>query len=246
MSITYANGTAQQYTYNPLGEATQFLNANGQAIGYTYNADGLVATETFADGTSYTYTYNVHGNLTSATDAQGNVTTFVYGDSSNPDLLTEVEYPDGTWLKFSYNVVGQRTQSVDQTGFTVNYTYDSLGRLSELTDGSGNLIVQYTYDTAGNLIQKDNGNGTARSTPTTATAMCSASPTMRQCQRSGQLVRRLHLRCARQRPDRHQPGRRVGLHLRRRQPAHWRGLHCAGANCDRIFCQIKAVWILTL
>ena len=35
-----------------------------------------------------------------------------------------------------------------------------LGRLSELTDGSGNLIVQYTYDAAGNLIQKDNGNGT--------------------------------------------------------------------------------------
>jgi RHS repeat-associated protein len=75
-------------------------------------------------------------------------------------LLTEVEYPDGTFLKFSYNVIGQRTQSVDQTGFTVNYTYDSLGRLSELTDGSGNLIVQYTYDAAGNLIQKTNGNGT--------------------------------------------------------------------------------------
>ena len=35
-----------------------------------------------------------------------------------------------------------------------------LGRLSELTDGSGNLIVQYTYDAAGNLIQKDMGNGT--------------------------------------------------------------------------------------
>ncbi len=35
-----------------------------------------------------------------------------------------------------------------------------MGRLSELTDGSGNLIVQYTYDAAGNLIQKDNGNGT--------------------------------------------------------------------------------------
>ena len=97
-------------------------NANGQAIGYTYNAHGLVATETFADGTSYSYTYNSQGNLTSATDAQGNDTTFIYGDPSNPDLLTEVDYPDGTWLKFSYNIIGQRTQSVDQTGFTVNYS----------------------------------------------------------------------------------------------------------------------------
>jgi RHS repeat-associated protein len=159
-SITYANGTGQQYSYNPLGEATQFVNANGQAIGYTYNNQGLVATETFADGTSYSYTYDGYGNLTSAKDAQGNVTTFVYGNPTNPDLLTEVEYPDGTWLKFSYNALGQRVQSLDQTGFTVNYTYDSLGRLSELTDGSGNLIVLYTYDAAGNLVQKDDGNGT--------------------------------------------------------------------------------------
>ena len=30
---------------------------------------------------------------------------------------------------------------VDQTGFTINYSYDAAGRLAELTDGSGNLIV---------------------------------------------------------------------------------------------------------
>jgi len=160
LSITYANGTTQSYSYNPLGEATQYLNARGQAVGYTYNAQGLVATESFADGTSYTYTYNPLGNLTSATDAQSNTTSFIYGNPANPNLLTEVDYPDGTWLKFSYNNIGQRTHSVDQTGFTVDYSYDALGRLSELTDGSGNRIVLYTYDNAGSLIQKDMGNGT--------------------------------------------------------------------------------------
>ena len=35
-----------------------------------------------------------------------------------------------------------------------------LGRLSELTDGSGNLIVQYTYNNLGQLAKKLNGNGT--------------------------------------------------------------------------------------
>ena len=160
LSITYANGTQQQYSYNPLGEATQYLDARGQAIGYTYNADGLVTQATFSDGTSYSYTYDNLGNLTSATDSQGNVTTYLYANPSNPTLLTKVEYPDGTYLAFTYNVIGQRTQSVDQTGFTVNYAYDAIGRLSKLTDGSGNLIVQYTYNAAGNLIQKDMGNGT--------------------------------------------------------------------------------------
>ena len=62
MSITYANGTEEQFNnYNPLGEAAQFVNANGQAIGFTYNSQGLVATENFADGSSYSYTYDVHG-----------------------------------------------------------------------------------------------------------------------------------------------------------------------------------------
>ena len=49
---------------------------------------------------------------------------------------------------------------VDQTGFTVNYAYDAVGRLSQLTDGSGNVIVTYTYDADGRLSQKTNGNGT--------------------------------------------------------------------------------------
>ncbi len=160
LSVAFANGTQQSSTYDPLGQATSFIDADGDAIGYAYDADGLVTKETFADGTSYSFTYNVQGNMTSARDADGNVTTFIYSDSDNAELLTEVEYSDGTWLKFTYNIVGQRTQSEDQSEFTVNYIYDALGRLSELTDGDGDLIVLYTYDAAGNLIQKDNGNRT--------------------------------------------------------------------------------------
>ena len=49
---------------------------------------------------------------------------------------------------------------MDQSGYTINYSYDALGRLAELTDGSGNLIVQYTYNSLGQLQEKLNGNGT--------------------------------------------------------------------------------------
>jgi RHS repeat-associated protein len=165
LSVTYANGAAQQYTYNPLGEATQFINANGQTITYAYNAGGELTQKRFADGTSLSYTFDQFGNVTSATDTLGNVTHLVYagaddGDPTDPALLSEVMYPDGSFLKFFYNSGGQRVQSVDQTGFTVNYSYDNAGRLSRLTDQSGNLIVQYTYDADDRLMQKDNGNGT--------------------------------------------------------------------------------------
>lgn len=36
----------------------------------------------------------------------------------------------------------------------------SLGRLSALTDASGNTVVSYFYDAAGRLNKKVNGNGT--------------------------------------------------------------------------------------
>ena len=157
LSTTYANGTSQSSTFDPEGDATSFLNADGQAIQYAYNSSGQITTETFADGSKYTFTYDSLGDMLTATDATG-TTAFTYDPTT--ELLTKVAYPDGTSLAFTYNAGGQRTSMVDQTGFTVKYAYDADGRLSELTDGGGHMIVAYTYDADGRLSRKTNGNGT--------------------------------------------------------------------------------------
>ena len=157
LTTTYANGTSQSSTYDPEGNATSFLNANGQPINYTYNAAGQVLTESFSDGSQYVYNYDADGNMLTATDATGTI-TFTYDPTT--ELLTKVAYPSNLSLTFTYNAAGQRTSMVDQTGFTTNYTYDSVGRLSMLTDGNGNVIVTYTYDADGRLSEKVNGNGT--------------------------------------------------------------------------------------
>ncbi len=157
LSTAYADGTSSTSTFNPLGEPVSFLNQNSQAITYNYNTAGQLTKEGFADGTSYAYTYDAHGNLLTAVDATG-TTTFTY---DSKDELTEVVYPGSLYLKFTYNADGQRTQMVDQTGFTTNYQYDTAGRLSGLTDGSGAAVVTYTYDAVGRLSKKVNGNGTS-------------------------------------------------------------------------------------
>ncbi len=156
IGITYPDGSGQQYQYNALGQVTQFTNRNGQVIAYSYFPNGLLKSETLPDGSQDTFTYDNHRNLVSMTDSTG-TTTFTF-DSA--DRLTKVTYPNGSFLAYTYNSVGQRIQMTDQTGYTVNYQYDALGRLTKLTDASGNLIVSYTYDAAGRLSSKQFGNGT--------------------------------------------------------------------------------------
>jgi YD repeat-containing protein len=160
LSTTYPDGSVGASIFNPLGEPISFVNRNGQAIASAYNANGQLKQETFPDGGSFAYTFDSHGNLLTATDATG-ATTFTYNAA---DELTNVTYPDGTFLLFTLDAAGRRIQMVQGVGatrFTVNYHYDAAGRLSGLTDGSGNPIVTYTYNAAGQLTRKDNGNGTS-------------------------------------------------------------------------------------
>jgi RHS repeat-associated protein len=153
---TNPDGTTQQYAYNSLGEATSSTDPDGQTITYAYNTNGQLTTENLPGGTSNTYAYDSHGNILTA-DGPGGDWSFNYNSQNLPTTIVE---PYGT-LTVQYGIDGNVTQIVDQTGFTVNYVYDAVGRLSKLTDGSGDLIESYTYDPAGNVISETKGNGTS-------------------------------------------------------------------------------------
>ncbi len=170
LSITFPDGTQQSFSYDPLGNMTETIEQDGDPVNYLYNAQGLVTEESFSDGTGESFTYDAQGNMLTAEtfDATGTLTgttTVTYNtDAQGQDIgseLASITYPNLLNLKFSYNAAGQRAQSVDQDGFTVNYTYNVLGQLSELTDGSGNLIVRYSYNNLNELVNKLNGNGTS-------------------------------------------------------------------------------------
>ena len=153
---TNPDGTTQQYVYNALGEVTSSTDPDGQTITYAYNANGQLTSENLPGGTSYTYTYDSRGNMLTA-DGPGDDWSFTYNSANLPTSIVE---PFGT-LTVQYDIDGNVTQIVDQTGFTENYNYDAVGRLSEVTDGSGNLIESYAYDPAGNLSSETKGNGTS-------------------------------------------------------------------------------------
>jgi RHS repeat-associated protein len=162
LNITYPGGEQQSFTYDPLGNLSETVLQNGDPISYQSNAQGLVTQETFANDSSQTFAYDPHGNLLTAKtfNTSGTLTGTTTLTCNSANELTSITYPNGQHLDFTYDAAGQRTKSVDQDNFTVNYTYDTLGRLSQLTDNSNNLIVQYTYNNLGQLSRKDNGNGT--------------------------------------------------------------------------------------
>jgi RHS repeat-associated protein len=155
-TITYADGSAEQFSYDPLGNLTEAVNRREQPLRYTYDSRGLVTRKDYADGSHVDFTYDDRGNLLTATDARG-TTTLQYDGA---DRLLRITYPNGRFLQFTYDTGGRRSRMVDQSGFTVNYIYDAAGRLKGLTDGQNQTIVNYIYDDAGRLARKELGNGT--------------------------------------------------------------------------------------
>ena len=94
LSMTYPDGSAEQFQYDPEGNMTETIDQKGNPTHVTYNAFGQATTELFADGTSTTFTYDAHGNMVTATDASGK-STLSYNAA---DELTEVAYPGGRFL----------------------------------------------------------------------------------------------------------------------------------------------------
>jgi RHS repeat-associated protein len=156
LAIRHPGGGTESFVYDPTGGLVETTNRRGNAIQYLTNTDGQVMRRLFADGSHTDYAYDAHGNLATAADASG-TTTLTYLPN---DRLQKITYPDGKFLQFTYDVGGRRATSVDQDGFKTAYVYDAAGRLAQLLDGTGAVLVKYTYDKAGREARKDNANGT--------------------------------------------------------------------------------------
>ncbi|WP_082166691.1 RHS repeat-associated core domain-containing protein [Nocardiopsis sp. RV163] len=108
---------------NP-AKPTSFTGPDGNELSFTYDEAGNMvrARSEAEDITVAAMNYHHNGTVSSATDARGNRTTYSYDDVGN---MTGMSEP---------GPVGE-----------TSYTYDSLSRLTSVTDGNG-VRLEYGYD----------------------------------------------------------------------------------------------------
>jgi RHS repeat-associated protein len=148
VTVVAAGGATSTKTYdsdgNQIGQSDPLLHATT----YGYDAQDRPVSSTDPASRTTSYGHDPAGNLTSMTDPTGRITTYGYDPANR---RTTVTYSDGATpnVSYTYTPAGQRASMVDGTG-TTTYTYDSLDRLTALTNGAAQHSG-YAYDLSGHL-----------------------------------------------------------------------------------------------
>lgn len=154
-SITYPDGSHEDWTYDGQGNRVSWTNRRRQTITYTNDVLGRVMARRYPDGVVHTFNYDAQGNLAGYTDPLGATTQGFDADGR----LAKITYPGNRWLGYTYDIAGRRASMTNELGYATYYHYDVRGRLERLTDERGSNIVVYAYDTAGRMALKTLGNG---------------------------------------------------------------------------------------
>jgi fibro-slime domain-containing protein/RHS repeat-associated protein len=155
--IDYFDGQAVLFSYSPTGLRQTVTDSRG-VTSYSYDARDRLTGITTPSGQAIAYSFDMAGNRLSMITSAG-VTTFGY-DANN--RLATVTEPGVGPASYVYDNAGRRTQLNLPNGVTVNYTYDSLNRLTGITQQlGGTILTSYAYqlDPVGNRLSLTEADG---------------------------------------------------------------------------------------
>lgn len=144
------------FHYDGGNRIVRLERADGSEIVYTRDARGAVTGIDYPSGSDIAYTYDPIGNLVSV--GYGDEWNATYTYDENGRLIT-IDNPSRNILQtYEYDPAGRRQRiAVSQDGnilYDISKTFDMVGRLSRVTDQTGDPIdVVYDYDAAGRLIE---------------------------------------------------------------------------------------------
>jgi RHS repeat-associated protein len=148
-------GAASSTTYDAVGNPVSVMDNNGKTTTFTYDSLNRLLQETpdpSFNEPSVVFTYTRTGRRATMADASG-TTTYTYDAL---DRLVSKATPEGT-LTYSYDAQNNllSMQSSNPNGASVSYSYDTMNRLSTVTDNrlpAGQNTTTYSYDPVSNLV----------------------------------------------------------------------------------------------
>jgi len=153
--------TIWSYSYDPTySQLTGITDPLGHVTTLKRDSQSNLTAVLDANGNTLSFTYDGQGRLLSQSANSGTqamTTTYAYG---GPDLAS-VSDPLGRTVQITTDAVGRVTQLTDPSGNATRIAYDGLDHVQSTTDPAGHTIKQ-SYDSAGNLktYTDANGNGT--------------------------------------------------------------------------------------
>jgi YD repeat-containing protein len=165
-SVTDAENTLNQYTYNAFGERSHATLAVGKSeieqLDYTYDRRGLLIGTTEALGTSVqratTAIYDAFGRVVTGTDARLTPTTYTY-DRLGRQLThsTTVQGRVETWIN-TYDAYARVLTTTDALTRTTNYLYNDAAHSVTVTTPEG-VDVTTVHNRYGQTVTVRDGLG---------------------------------------------------------------------------------------
>jgi RHS repeat-associated protein len=160
IQTTFPSTLTETYGYDRLYNLTSKTDRKGQTIQYVYDSLYRMTSKTYPDETSASYVYDLVGKIQQVSDPTGTY-AFAY-DNMGRLIGTSTQY---TFLpghnfqnSYAYDAASNRTSLTAPDGSTNSYNYDTLNRLSSLTNS---LTGQFGfgYDALSRRTQLTRPNG---------------------------------------------------------------------------------------
>jgi RHS repeat-associated protein len=134
------------------GGGYELTRRDGRVV--TFDSDGRATALRDRNGLTTTLTYDEAGRLTAVTDPVDRSLTLTW----EGERMVGASLPDGRAVTYRYEA-DLLVEVVDLRGNSERYAYDAAGRISEIVDNNGNLVVRHTYDDANRVVSQTNGLG---------------------------------------------------------------------------------------